>query len=194
MAFNFEDQDSSTNRSKPSRLPSLKAFSSIFNRTNRSDVNSRFASPSLSCALGHSGSPPTSLFDHVPFAMHLRHKSNKREPAQREELVDPIQQSFMCGICLEEMPDDFIARPDPCGHTFCRECLRGYLTVRLEEHKFPILCPTCTVGKGKGKGVAGGTCREHGQLACDCLTLFLRGLAVPCPRPRTQRRTIRHLD
>jgi hypothetical protein len=28
------------------------------------------------------------------------------------------------------------------------------------------------VGKGKEKGVAGGTCCEHGQLACDCLTYF----------------------
>ena len=50
---------------------------------------------------------------------------------------------------MEEMPDDSIARPDPCGHAFCRECLRGHVAARLIEHRFPILCPTCTASKGK---------------------------------------------
>jgi hypothetical protein len=59
---------------------------------------------------------------------------------------------------MEEMPEDSIARPDSCGHSFCRECLRGHVTSRLDEHRFPILCPTCTANKGKGKGVTGGMC------------------------------------
>ncbi len=71
--------------------------------------------------------------------------------------AESAQRLFVCGICLEEMPYDSIARPDPCGHTFCRECLCGHITSRLNEHRFPILCPTCTVSKGKGKGVAGCT-------------------------------------
>ncbi|KAI0273216.1 hypothetical protein BGY98DRAFT_1120058 [Russula aff. rugulosa BPL654] len=50
---------------------------------------------------------------------------------------------------MEEMPDDSIARPDPCGHAFCRECLRRHVTTRLDEHRFPILCPTCTAGKAR---------------------------------------------
>jgi len=56
---------------------------------------------------------------------------------------------------MDEMPTDSIAIIDSCGHTFCRECLRKHVTVRLEEHRFPILCPTCTAGKGKGKGKTG---------------------------------------
>jgi hypothetical protein len=73
---------------------------------------------------------------------------------------------FECGICMEEMPDDSIARPDPCGHAFCRECLRGHVTARLDEHRFPILCPTCTAGKGKGKGATSGTCCERTGSIC----------------------------
>jgi hypothetical protein len=169
MAFDFEDQDSSTSRSKPSRPPSLKAFTSIFNRINRSGPDSRSVTPSSSCVLGHPGRPPTSLFDRVLYAMHLRHKLDKGEPVQRAE---SIQQIFICGICLEEIPDDFIVRPDPCGHTFCRECLRGHVTVSLEEHRFPIPCPTCTVGKGKKKGVVGGTCCCAWLTSHDCLTCF----------------------
>ena len=62
---------------------------------------------------------------------------------------------------MEEMPDDSIARPDPCGHAFCRECLRRHVATRLDEHRFPILCPTCTAGKGKGKEAVSGTCCER---------------------------------
>jgi len=65
---------------------------------------------------------------------------------------------FECCICIDEMPVDSIARIDSCGHTFCRECLRGHVSARLEERRFPILCPTCTVEKDKGQGKVGGTC------------------------------------
>jgi hypothetical protein len=63
---------------------------------------------------------------------------------------------FECCICMDEMPEDSIARIDSCGHTFCRDCLRGHVKARLEERKFPILCPTCTADDGKGKRKAGG--------------------------------------
>jgi len=64
---------------------------------------------------------------------------------------------FECCICMDEMPVDSIARIDSCGHTFCRDCLRGHVKARLEERRFPILCPTCTADEGKGKRKAGGT-------------------------------------
>jgi hypothetical protein len=102
--------------------------------------------------------------DSVLHATRLQHEFDGEDRAlstRRTELVKATQRSFMCGICLEEMPEDSIARPDPCGHTFCRECLREHIATRLGEHRFPILCPTCTASKGKGTGAAGGTCRER---------------------------------
>lgn len=63
---------------------------------------------------------------------------------------------FECCICMDEMPVDSIARIDSCGHNFCRDCLRGHVKARLEERKFPILCPSCTADEGKGKGKVGG--------------------------------------
>lgn len=65
---------------------------------------------------------------------------------------------FECCICMDEVPVDSIARIDSCGHTFCRQCLLGHVTARLEERKFPILCPTCIVDGDKGKGKVGGAC------------------------------------
>jgi hypothetical protein len=114
-------------------------------------------------ALGHLGKPPTPPSDRddgILEAMRLQNEFDKEDralSAQRAELAKSTQRLFECGICMEEMPDDSIARPDPCRHTFCRECLRGHVTTRLDEHRFPILCPTCTAGKGKGKEGAGGT-------------------------------------
>ena len=96
--------------------------------------------------------------------MRLQNEFNKEDcvlSVQRAELANSTQRLFECGICMEEMPDDSIARPDPCGHTFCHECLRGHVTTCLSERRFPILCPTCTAGKGKGKEAVGGTCCER---------------------------------
>jgi hypothetical protein len=129
--------------------------------------DSRSAGSSSSRALGRLGNPPTPTFDRdesILEAMRLQNEFDKEDrtlSAQRAELAKSTQRLFECGICMEEMPDDSIARPNPCGHAFCRECLRGHVTARLDEHRFPILCPTCTAGKGKGKETAGGTCCER---------------------------------
>jgi hypothetical protein len=125
--------------------------------------HSRPAGSSSSRPLGRLGKPPTPPSDRddsILEVMRLQNEFNKEDralSAQRAELVKFTQRLFECGICMDEMPHDSIARPDPCGHTFCRECLRGHVTTRINEHRFPILCPTCTAGKGKGKEAAGGT-------------------------------------
>lgn len=79
--------------------------------------------------------------------------------ALRGEFSASAKQLLECSICMDKMPADSFARIDTCGHTFCRECLCGHVTARLEEHRFPIPCPTCTADRGKGKNKAGGTFR-----------------------------------
>ena len=54
------------------------------------------------------------------------------------------QRVFDCGICLDTLPEESIARIDPCGHSFCRECVRGLIATQIESRRFPVLCPTCT--------------------------------------------------
>jgi hypothetical protein len=129
--------------------------------------DSRSACSSSSRALSHLGKPPTppsDTDDSILEALLLQNEFDKEDrtlSAQRTQLAKSAQQLFECGICMEDMPDDSIARPDPCGHTFCRECLRQHVTTRLNEHRFPILCPSCTAGKGKAKEAAGGACCER---------------------------------
>ena len=107
----------------------------------------------------HEGSP-AHRDDDFSYAARLQSQfdSEDRElSAEHIRLVETIRPVFECGICMEEMPEDSVARPDPCLHAFCRGCMYEYVSTRLEEHKFPILCPTCTADKGKGKGTTGGT-------------------------------------
>ena len=49
--------------------------------------------------------------------------------------------TFHCGICLEDQSEFMVSRIEPCGHEFCRDCIRDYIRSRLGEHRFPILCP-----------------------------------------------------
>jgi hypothetical protein len=93
---------------------------------------------------------------------------------------------------MDDTPEDSIARPEPCGHPFCRDCLRGHVSARLEEHRFPILCPTCTASTGKGKGVTGGTCQT--PVVFKTHVTSLRGFTAYCPESRTHRSAVHHMD
>ncbi|KAI9437328.1 hypothetical protein H4582DRAFT_1959355 [Lactarius indigo] len=91
--------------------------------------------------------PPFERDDDLAYAMRLQNEFDDEDralSAERIKLSQTAQQVFECGICMEEMPEDSVARLDPCEH-----CLLS------GEHRFPILCPTCAAGKGKGRDVAG---------------------------------------
>jgi len=57
-------------------------------------------------------------------------------------LVATIPHNFSCAICMEEQPVDNVVGLD-CHHLLCRTCVRGHICSKLEEHRFPILCPMC---------------------------------------------------
>jgi Ring finger domain len=67
---------------------------------------------------------------------------------ERAELLAAAEEQrvFDCGVCLDTLPEESIARFDPCGHSFCRECIRGFIVSQIESRRFPVLCPTCTAG------------------------------------------------
>ena len=128
-------------------------------------------SPGLNLGLAAEGYPPSvkpqslramaeSDIDSMLYAMRLQDEFDDEDRAlstQRTELVNFAERLFECSICMDDVPMDSIAHIDSCGHTFCRECLRGHVVACLEEHKFPVRCPTCTANKGKGH--TGGACR-----------------------------------
>ena len=76
--------------------------------------------------------------------------------AERADLAATAQQHvFDCGVCMDTLPEDTIARIEPCGHSFCRECVRSLIVSQIESRRFPVLCPTCTAERTNGTEATG---------------------------------------
>jgi len=82
-------------------------------------------------------------------------EEDRRLAAERAELqvvaAAEKQRVFNCGMCMGTLPEESIARIEPCGHPFCRECVRELIVSQIESRRFPVLCPTCTVGPGSSR-------------------------------------------
>ncbi|KAG1755277.1 uncharacterized protein EDB91DRAFT_1098167 [Suillus paluster] len=61
---------------------------------------------------------------------------------QMHALVATIPHNFSCAICMEEQPADNSVELE-CNHPICRVCIRGHVCSKIEEHRFPVLCPVC---------------------------------------------------
>ncbi|KAG9224016.1 hypothetical protein CCMSSC00406_0004368 [Pleurotus cornucopiae] len=55
-----------------------------------------------------------------------------------------VYPSFSCSICLDDHSEDDVALIPSCEHSFCRDCLRSYITNKVSEHRYPVFCPVCT--------------------------------------------------
>ncbi|CAE6468717.1 unnamed protein product [Rhizoctonia solani] len=83
------------------------------------------------------------------------------EFSMAESLARSLDQpKFSCEICMEILPDEAIARIDGCGHSCCRDCLRGEIQTKIEGRRYPILCPFCVAsadddddGQGRRVGI-----------------------------------------
>ncbi|PCH33327.1 hypothetical protein WOLCODRAFT_93291 [Wolfiporia cocos MD-104 SS10] len=53
---------------------------------------------------------------------------------------------FECGVCFDETSEEEVAIVEPCGHQFCRECVKSHAVSKIDEHRYPIPCPTCMTG------------------------------------------------
>ena len=73
---------------------------------------------------------------------------DRRLAIEREALAVAYPKPFQCGICLDDHPEDSVARIGQCRHPFCRDCLREYVRSKLSEHIYPIFCPICAVEQG----------------------------------------------
>ncbi|KAJ8584532.1 hypothetical protein M405DRAFT_746837 [Rhizopogon salebrosus TDB-379] len=60
--------------------------------------------------------------------------------------------NFSCAICMDEQPVDNIVELD-CNHPICRDCVRGHICSKIEEHRFPVFCPVCMMEKNDQPGV-----------------------------------------
>ncbi|KAG2040575.1 hypothetical protein BDR03DRAFT_949223 [Suillus americanus] len=61
---------------------------------------------------------------------------------QMQTLAASLPHIFSCVICMEEQPVDNSVDLQ-CDHSICRTCIRGHICSKIEEHRFPVLCPVC---------------------------------------------------
>ncbi|KAH9039433.1 hypothetical protein EDB83DRAFT_1716137 [Lactarius deliciosus] len=80
--------------------------------------------------------------------------------AERAGLAAAAQSVFDCGVCMDTLPEESIARIDPCGHSFCRECVRSLVVSQIDSRRFPVLCPTCSADRRTGTEDTGKVTRE----------------------------------
>ncbi|KAF8838973.1 hypothetical protein BDN67DRAFT_970782 [Paxillus ammoniavirescens] len=62
---------------------------------------------------------------------------------QMDQLLRTAQRRYHCGICLDDFPEDDAVRIESCGHDICRDCVRGHVCTKIDERRFPVLCPVC---------------------------------------------------
>lgn len=62
---------------------------------------------------------------------------------ERAKLLSLAPRTFACGVCFEKIPEDFVSELAECGHKYCRDCIRQYVSSELSVPRFPIVCPLC---------------------------------------------------
>jgi hypothetical protein len=61
-------------------------------------------------------------------------------------LAASAARNFSCAICMEEQSMDNSVELD-CNHPICRDCVRGHIGSKIDERRFPVLCPVCMIEK-----------------------------------------------
>ncbi|KAI0677088.1 hypothetical protein C8Q78DRAFT_1073823 [Trametes maxima] len=88
--------------------------------------------------------------DPLALAMQQEYDEENRQLEEQMKHLQSIQPKFFnCGVCFDEFQEDHVARVDPCQHAYCRECLTGYAVSKIEEHRYPLLCPQCIADKNR---------------------------------------------
>ena len=97
--------------------------------------------------------------DDIEVAVRMQLEYQMEDAALAEQMqhlqATFVQKTFDCRICMDELPIDDIVRMETCEHTFCRACIRQYVTSKLNDRKYPMPCPCCSTSKdGSSKASA----------------------------------------
>jgi len=101
--------------------------------------------PSRSAQSTNAVAGPSRIRSHNTATYPQLHGTGLQPIWRREQ----IQYLFKCGVCMDEKPMDDVTPLHPCGHQFCRDCVKNYVGAKLDDRSFPILCPICMTDGGR---------------------------------------------
>jgi chromosome segregation ATPase len=107
--------------------------------------NPRTHRPSRSAQSTNAVAGPSRIHSHNTATYPQLHGTGLQPVWRREQ----IQYLFKCGVCMTEKPMDDVTPLHPCGHQFCRDCVKNYVGAKLDDRSFPILCPICMTDGGR---------------------------------------------
>ena len=140
----LEKENAKTKRvqtSKPSEVKTAHKASVIHSRGPHLTQSSRFTGERQDFFGSDDQMDPSMVF-----ALQLQatfDSENEHLLKQKHELMRTAQRQYHCGVCLDDFPEDDVVHIDACGHEICRDCTRGHVYTKIEEHRFPVLCPVC---------------------------------------------------
>lgn len=84
------------------------------------------------------------------------------------------QETYYCQICLNNCPSTDGFPLSTCGHTFCRDCIKGYVELKVQEAAVrSLLCPFLPSASGGGEppsaGLDSGCAREVADADVEAL-------------------------
>ncbi|CEL53122.1 putative E3 ubiquitin-protein ligase RNF217 OS=Mus musculus GN=Rnf217 PE=3 SV=2 [Rhizoctonia solani AG-1 IB] len=84
---------------------------------------------------------------HQPDPASIPTPATPNAPPLPEPDLPAPEITFHCDICQDTEPEVDVAIVEGCGHRFGRDCLKGFVSSKLADGKFPIVCPTCAAGE-----------------------------------------------
>lgn len=57
--------------------------------------------------------------------------------------------TFDCGICGDSYDNNVKISLVVCGHTYCRDCVTALVKAKIDDNRYPIVCPDCLVDRSR---------------------------------------------
>ncbi|KAF8657093.1 hypothetical protein AX16_002280 [Volvariella volvacea WC 439] len=132
---------------RKNRLVGKKSSSSMSSLSSSSSPSS--SSPSSPISSG--ANDPQSHDDHLAALIAAQQLYDADAKARFD--IQLLDNAFKCRICLNFNSTDHVTTIEGCSHEFCQDCVRDYVVSKIEERKYPILCPGCIADSTDGKNV-----------------------------------------
>lgn len=107
------------------------------------------------------------------------------------------QKIYTCAICLEEYVGQKCIELTNCGHTYCQNCIKEHINVKIKENIYAIMCPTidcnCQVDVNDIKTLCPDLISQYEELSLQVALDTMRDI-IYCPRISCHYPVIRNIN